>query len=60
VALKKFADLGVHICNEAETELLGHTVIDPVKGQMQPMAVGQKAIDIARMIGLRSSPTPSS
>jgi acetaldehyde dehydrogenase/alcohol dehydrogenase len=55
-ALKKFADLGVHICNEAETELLGHTVIDPVKGQMQPMAVGQKAIDIARMIGLRVKP----
>jgi acetaldehyde dehydrogenase/alcohol dehydrogenase len=55
-ALKKFADLGVHICNEAETELLGHTVIDPVKGQMQPMAVGQKATDIARMIGLRVKP----
>ena len=55
-ALKKFADLGVHICNEAETELLGHTVIDPLKGQMQPMAVGQKAIDIARMIGLRVKP----
>jgi len=55
-ALRKFADLGVHICNEAETELLGHTVIDPVKGQMQPMAVGQKATDIARMIGLRVKP----
>jgi acetaldehyde dehydrogenase / alcohol dehydrogenase len=56
LALKKFAELGVHICNEAETELLGHTVIDPVKGQMQPMAVGQKAIDIARMIGLKVKP----
>jgi acetaldehyde dehydrogenase/alcohol dehydrogenase len=55
-ALKKFAELGVHICNEAETELLGHTVIDPVKGQMQPMAVGQKATDIARMIGLKVKP----
>ena len=55
-ALRKFAELGVHICNEAETELLGHTVIDPVKGQMQPMAVGQKATDIARMIGLRVKP----
>jgi len=55
-ALKKFADLGVHICNEAETELLGHTVIDPVKKQMQPMAVGQKATDIARMIGLKVKP----
>jgi acetaldehyde dehydrogenase/alcohol dehydrogenase len=56
VALRKFAELGVHICNQAETELLGHTVIDPVKGQMQPMAVGQKATDIARMIGLRVKP----
>ena len=56
LALKKFADLGVHICNEAETELLGHTVIDPVKGQMQPMAVGQKATDIAHMIGLKVKP----
>jgi len=55
-ALRKFAELGVHICNEAETELLGHTVIDPVKGQMQPMAVGQKATDIARMIGLKVKP----
>ena len=27
--LKKFADLGAHICNEKETELLGRTVIDP-------------------------------
>ena len=55
-ALQKFAELGVHICNEAETELLGHTVIDPVKGQMQPMAVGQKATDIARLIGIRVKP----
>ena len=53
LALRKFAELGAHICTAAETELLGRTVIDPVKGQMQPMAVGQKATDIARMIGLR-------
>ena len=51
--LKKFADLGAHICNPAETKLLGQTVIDPATGRMQPMAIGQKAIDIARMIGLR-------
>ncbi len=56
LALRKFAELGVHICTPAETELLGRTVIDPVKGQMQPMAVGQRAIDIARMIGLRVKP----
>ena len=34
--LKKFADLGAHICNEKETELLGRTVIDPETGFMQP------------------------
>ena len=52
VALKKFADLGAHICNEKETKLLERTVIDPQTGFMQPMAIGQKAADIARFIGL--------
>src|SRR5689334_4117323 len=56
VVLKKFAELGAHICNEKETELLGRTVIDPGTGFMQPLAVGQKATDIARMIGLRVKP----
>ena len=55
-ALKKFADLGAHICNEKETEILGRTVIDPKTGSMQPMAVGQKATDIARFIGLSVTP----
>ncbi len=50
--LKKFADLGAHICNEKETRLLERTVIDPNTGFMQPMAIGQKATDIARFIGL--------
>ncbi len=54
--LQKFSDLGAHICNEKETELLGRTVIDPQTGYMQPMAVGQKATDIARMIGLKVKP----
>jgi acetaldehyde dehydrogenase/alcohol dehydrogenase len=54
--LKKFADLGAHICNEEETELLGRTVIDPTSGVMQPMAVGQTAVDIARFIGLSIKP----
>ncbi len=54
--LRKFADLGAHICNEKETKLLGRTVIDPTTGYMQPMAVGQKATDIARMIGLAVAP----
>jgi acetaldehyde dehydrogenase/alcohol dehydrogenase len=56
-ALKKFADLGAHVCNEKETELLARTVIDPSTGFMQPMAVGQKATDIARFIGLSVKPT---
>ena len=54
--LKKFAELGAHICNEKETELLARTVIDPQTGFMQPMAVGQKATDIARFIGLSVKP----
>ena len=54
--LKKFADLGSHICNEQETALLGRTVIDPATGFMRPMAVGQKATDIARVIGLSVKP----
>ena len=52
LVLKKFAELGAHICNEQETALLGRTVIDPETGFMRPMAVGQKATDIARFIGL--------
>src|SRR5581483_7773613 len=32
------------------------TVIDPRTGFMQPMAVGQKATDIARMVGVSVKP----
>jgi len=56
LALKKFAELGAHICSEKETTLLEHTVIDPQTGLMQPMAVGQKATDIARFVGLTVEP----
>jgi acetaldehyde dehydrogenase/alcohol dehydrogenase len=56
LVLKKFEDLGAHICNQQETELLGRTVIDPKTGFMQPMAVGQKATDIARVVGLSVKP----
>ncbi|MBI3475616.1 MAG: bifunctional acetaldehyde-CoA/alcohol dehydrogenase [Acidobacteria bacterium] len=56
VVLKKFAELRAHICNEKETELLERTVIDPETGFMHPMAVGQKATDIARRIGLSVKP----
>src|SRR6516225_2430582 len=54
--LKKFGDLGAHICNEKETKLLERTVIDPQTGFMQPIAVGQKATDIARVVGLSVKP----
>src|SRR5579859_1650632 len=54
--LTKFAELGAHICNEKETRLLERTVIDPQTGFMQPMAVGQKATDIAGFIGLPVKP----
>ncbi len=54
--LKKFADLGAHICNEEEAGLLARTVIDPKTGFMQPMAVGQRAVDIARFAGLSVKP----
>jgi acetaldehyde dehydrogenase/alcohol dehydrogenase len=54
--LEKFAELGAHICTEKETELLARTVIDPKTGAMQPMAVGQKATDIARLAGISVKP----
>lgn len=54
--LKKFSDLGAHLCNEKETKLLESTVIDPQTGFMQPMAVGQRATDIARFVGISVKP----
>jgi acetaldehyde dehydrogenase / alcohol dehydrogenase len=56
VVMKKFADLGAHICDEQETQLLARTVIDPKTGFMVPIAVGQKATDIARLVGLSVKP----
>jgi len=56
LVLKKFADLGAHICTPKETDLLARTVIDPETGYMNPNAVGQKATDIARMVGLAVKP----
>jgi acetaldehyde dehydrogenase / alcohol dehydrogenase len=55
-ALKNFTELGAHVCNEEETKLLERTVIDPQTGMMHPMAVGQKATDIARFVGMRVEP----
>jgi acetaldehyde dehydrogenase / alcohol dehydrogenase len=56
LVLKKFSDLGAHICNEQETKLLGRMLIDPTTGFMQAMAVGQRAADIARTLGLSVKP----
>jgi acetaldehyde dehydrogenase / alcohol dehydrogenase len=56
LVMKKFAELGAHICDEKETEQLARTVIDPQTGFMQGMAVGQKASDIARFVGLSVKP----
>jgi acetaldehyde dehydrogenase/alcohol dehydrogenase len=55
-ALKKFIELGAHVCDETETKILEQAVIDPKTGSMQPMAVGQKATDIAHMIGVSVKP----
>jgi acetaldehyde dehydrogenase/alcohol dehydrogenase len=55
-ALSKFGELGAHICNEKETKVLERTVIDPATGFMQPLAVGQKALDIARFAGISVKP----
>ena len=56
LALRKFSELGAHVCNEEETKVLEHTVMDPQTGFMQPLAVGQKATDIARFVGLSVAP----
>ncbi len=54
--LKKFTELGAHVCNPEEAKLLGRTVINPETGFMQPMAVGQKATSIAKFIGISVKP----
>src|SRR6201993_1599970 len=43
IVLKKFSDLGAHVCDQRETELLACTVMDPETGFMQPAAIGQRA-----------------
>jgi acetaldehyde dehydrogenase/alcohol dehydrogenase len=55
-ALNEFARMGAHICNDREAEILARTVIDPQTGHAQPMAVGQKAADIAKFIGINVKP----
>jgi len=52
-----FAELGAHVCSPTEVALLERTVVDPARGRMQPMAVGQSAVHIAQEIGLAVPPT---
>ncbi len=54
--LEKFAELGAHLCSEKETALLGRALVDPETGMARPMAIGQKAADIARAVGLSVKP----
>jgi len=56
VVLKKFADLGAHICNEKEMKAMERGVIDPETGMLRALAVGQKAVDIARMLRIPVEP----
>ncbi|MFN8642276.1 MAG: bifunctional acetaldehyde-CoA/alcohol dehydrogenase [Candidatus Binatia bacterium] len=51
--VRLFAEMGAHVCTPDEVELLGRTVVDPARGVMQPMAVGQSAVRIAQEIGLQ-------
>ncbi len=51
--LAAFAELGAHVCSPAEVQLLSQTVIDPQTGFMRPEAVGQRAADIARFVGMQ-------
>jgi acetaldehyde dehydrogenase/alcohol dehydrogenase len=54
--LAEFAALGAHVCGDSEVKLLSHALIDPETGYARPMAIGQKATDIARVVGLRVKP----
>jgi acetaldehyde dehydrogenase/alcohol dehydrogenase len=54
--LAKFAELGAHICTPDETALLAKTLIDPETGMARALAIGQKATDIAGVVGIRVEP----
>ena len=56
LVLQKFAELGAHICSQKEAAILARAVIDPETGNARPMAIGQKATDIARVVGLSVPP----
>lgn len=54
--LAKFGEMGAHVCNAQERAVLERALIDPETGMARPMAVGQKATDIARFTGLSVKP----
>lgn len=54
--LKKFNELGAHLCSDQEAAVLGRKLIDPDTGFMQPTAIGQNAVDIARTLGISVKP----
>ncbi len=54
--LAKFEEMGAHVCSAQEGQMLERVVIDPATGMARPMAVGQKAADIARYSGLSVKP----
>jgi acetaldehyde dehydrogenase/alcohol dehydrogenase len=51
-ALNKFRQMGAHVCDARETEMLERLLIDPETRLPRPMAIGQKAADIARYAGI--------
>jgi acetaldehyde dehydrogenase/alcohol dehydrogenase len=55
--VRLFAEHGAHVCSADEVALLERTVVDPARGCMQPMAVGQSAVRIAQEIGLTVAPS---
>ncbi|HUA59905.1 MAG TPA: bifunctional acetaldehyde-CoA/alcohol dehydrogenase [Verrucomicrobiae bacterium] len=55
-ALEEFARMGAHICQDREADALARAVMDPQTGHAQPMAVGQRAADIANFVGIRVKP----
>jgi acetaldehyde dehydrogenase / alcohol dehydrogenase len=54
--LKKFEELGAHVCTEQQATVLARTLVDPETGMARPMAVGQKATAIAGAAGLQVAP----
>ncbi len=56
IVLKKFAALGAHLCNDAESDLLARAIIEPRSGALQADFIGQSAATIARLAGFSVDP----